>query len=152
MVGEEKYIEEDYFIACMRTPKEILEQSRVIAVVGCSDQTWRDSYRVASYMKVQGYTIYPVNPTIESALGVPSQPDVQSIPEQVDIVNVFRHPRFVMRVVEDAIAAGAKAIWFQLGVVNPDAERRAAEAGLDVVSDRCIAVDYRMYGLQTAKK
>lgn len=136
----------------MRTPKEILEQSRVIAVVGCSDQVWRDSYRIATYMKLQGYTVYPVNPRIESALGVPSHPDVQSIPEQVDLVNVFRHPRFVMRVVDDAIAAGAKAIWFQLGVVNPEAERRAAEAGLDVVSDRCIAVDFRMYGLQSIHK
>lgn len=135
----------------MRTPKEVLQESRVIAVVGLSDQAWRDSYRIAAYMKLQGYTIYPVNPTIESALGIPSYPDIQSIPEQVDIVNVFRNPRYLMRVVDDAIAAGAHTIWFQLGVVNPEAERRAAEAGLEVISDRCIAVDYRMYGLQDTK-
>src|SRR5688572_11583274 len=130
----------------MKTPREILSEARVIAVVGCSNESWRDSNRIASYLKRHGYRVYPVNPTIDSAIGEKCYPDVKSLPEKVDIVNVFRHPRFVGSVVEDAIEAGAKAIWLQLGVGNPEAEMRAAEAGLEVVSERCIAVDHRGWG------
>jgi predicted CoA-binding protein len=132
------------------TSKELLEKARVIAVVGCSDHPWRDSNRIFHFLKQQGYTVYPVNPTIDSVDGIKTWPDVQSIPEKVDIVDIFRRPEFVPDVVEDAIAAGAGAVWTQLGASNPAAERRAAEAGLAVVADRCIAVDYRLLGVVRA--
>jgi predicted CoA-binding protein len=131
----------------MRSAKEILETSTVIAVVGCSDKPWRDSHRIASYLKIQGYTVYAVNPTVETVFGEKCYPDVASVPEHVDIVDVFRNPTFVPEVVEDAIAAGAGSIWLQLGITHPEAEARAREAGLDVVADRCIAVDHRVYGI-----
>jgi predicted CoA-binding protein len=136
----------------MRTPRQILEEAKVIAVVGYSNKPWRDSNRIGAFLQEQGYRVYPVNPNVESCGGLKCYPDVKSVPEPVDIVDVFRNPRFVPEVVEDAIAAGARAIWLQLGVGNPDAERRAREAGLDVVSDRCIAVDYRMLGLSASRR
>ena len=131
----------------MRTPREILASARVIAVVGCSDESWRDSNRIALYLQRQGYRVYPVNPTIETAIGEKCYPDLKSLPEPVDIVNVFRHPRFVPAVIEDAIEVGALVVWLQLGVGNPEAEMRAADAGLDVVSERCIMVDHRNWGI-----
>jgi uncharacterized protein len=132
----------------MRSEREILETARVIAVVGCSDTPMRDSYRIAAFLQRHGYTIYPVNPTIESALGVKSYPDVRSIPERVDLVNVFRRPEAVPEVVDDAIAAGARAIWLQLGVGNDAAEQRARATGMDVVSEQCIAVVFRLLGVR----
>jgi predicted CoA-binding protein len=135
----------------MGSDRDILESARVIAVVGCSDTPARDSYRIASFLQREGYTVYPVNPTIESALGVKAYPDVKSIPEHVDIVSVFRRPDAVPAVVDDAIAAGAGAIWLQLGVGNDAAEERARAAGLDVVSDRCIMVEYRLMGARGPK-
>lgn len=132
----------------MRSAKELLEQSRTIAVVGCSDKPYRDSNRIATFLQRQGYKVYPVNPAFDTMLGVRCYPDVKSIPEKVDLVDVFRRSEAIPDIVEDAIAAGAGAIWLQLGITNPEAEERARNAGLDVVSDRCIAVDYRMYGIQ----
>jgi predicted CoA-binding protein len=132
----------------MRTEREILEQARVIAVVGCSDSPTRDSYRIAAYLQREGYRIIPVNPTITTALGETAYPDLASVPEKVDLVNVFRRSDAVPGVVDDAIAAGAPAIWLQLGIRHDEAEKRAREAGLDVVSDRCIAVEYRLLGIR----
>jgi uncharacterized protein len=134
----------------MRSEREILSSAKVIAIVGCSNTPWRESNHIGLYLKGAGYRVYPVNPTIPEALGEPTWPDVKSIPEKVDIVNVFRRPEFVPEVVEDAIAAGASAIWLQLGVGNVEAERRAREAGLDVVSERCIAVEHRLGGIKRA--
>src|SRR5438105_3128942 len=136
----------------MKTPRELLEEAEVIAVVGFSAKPWRDSNRIASFLRTQGYKVYLVNPNIKSCEGEKCYPDLKSVPERVDIVDVFRNPRFVPDVVEDAIAAGAKSIWLQLGVGNPEAERRAIEAGLDVVADRCIAVDYRIFDMAKARQ
>jgi predicted CoA-binding protein len=122
-------------------------RARVIAVVGCSDKPWRDSHRIAAYLQASGYVVYPVNPALDTVLGVTCYPSVQAIPEKVDIVDVFRNPLYVPEIVEDAIAAGAGAIWLQLGVAHPEAERRAAAAGLDVISDLCIAVEHRLDGI-----
>lgn len=132
----------------MRSEKEILEGSNVIAVVGCSDRPWRDSNRIAGFLIRQGYKVYPVNPTLDSALGLKCYPTIASIPEKVDLVDVFRRPQYIPEVVEDAIAAGAGAIWLQLGITHPEAEERARQAGLDVISDLCIAVEYRMLGIE----
>jgi uncharacterized protein len=135
----------------MRSAKEILEQARVIAVVGCSDSPTRDSYRIAAYLQRQGYRIIPVNPTISSALGETSYPDLKSVPEPIDLVNVFRRPDAVAGVVDDAIAAKAPAIWLQLGVYDDRAEERARQAGLDVISDQCIAVEFRLLGVSAPR-
>jgi len=132
----------------MRSPKEILEQARTVAVVGCSDKPWRDSHRIALFLQQQGYKVYPVNPRLETVFGERCYPSVASLPERVDIVDVFRRPEAVPEVVEDAIAAGAGAVWLQLGITNAEAETRAEEAGLDVVANRCIAVEYRVLGIQ----
>ncbi len=131
----------------MNRIEELLRNARVIAVVGCSDRPSRVSHGIAEYLQRMGYTVYPVNPEIESALGMRSYPDVKSIPEKVDIVDVFRRPEFVGDVVRDAIEAGAGAIWLQLGVGNPEAERAAIEGGLEVVSEHCIAVEHRHFGI-----
>lgn len=131
----------------MRSNREILEQARVIAVVGCSDRPDRDSYRIASFLKRQGYKVYPVNPEITEAVGEKAYPTVTSVPEHVDIVNVFRRPDAVSAAIDDAIAAKADAVWLQLGVYDDDAEERARKAGLDVVSETCIAVESRVLGV-----
>jgi uncharacterized protein len=125
-----------------REIRQLLETSKTIAVVGLSDKPDRESYRVAEYLQGQGYRIIPVNPTVDEVLGEKSYPSVSAIPEPVDIVDVFRRPDAVGPVVEDAIAAGAKAVWMQLGIVNEEAAEAAEAAGLQVVMDRCIKIEH----------
>ncbi len=115
----------------------------MIAVVGLSSKRWRPSYGVSEYMQRHGYRIIPVNPGESEVLGEKAYPDLDSVPEPVDIVNVFRRSEFVPEVVEAAIRKGARAIWMQEGVVHEEAARRAAEAGLVVVMDRCILKEHR---------
>lgn len=115
-----------------------------IAMVGASDNPARDSNRVFAYLQDNGYDVTPVNPTIPQVRGVPAAPDLRAASSvgRIDIVDVFRAADQVGPVVEEAIAAKAKAIWFQLGVVNPAAIQRALDAGLEVVVDRCIKVEH----------
>lgn len=127
----------------MSVEKEILNSSRVVAVVGLSPNPERPSYRVASYLKEQGYRIIPVNPTTEKILEEVSYPDLVSIPETVDVVDIFRRPEEVPDIVEDAIKIGAKAVWMQEGVVNEEAAARAREAGLRVVMDKCMFKEHQ---------
>jgi predicted CoA-binding protein len=122
--------------------KRILSEAKVIAVVGYSPNPSRTSYNIANFLKRVGYTVIPVNPTVDEIEGVKSYPSVQAIPQTVDIVDVFRRSEHLMDVVEDAIAAGAPVVWSQLGVVDQAAARRAEDAGLDMVMDRCIKVEY----------
>jgi hypothetical protein len=130
----------------MRRVAEILQQSRTIAVVGLSSKRFRPSYGVAEYMQRAGYRIIPVNPEESEVLGEKCYPDLDSVPEAVDIVDIFRRSEFVAEIVEAAIRKGAKAIWMQEGVTHEEAARRAAEAGLDVVMDRCILKEHRRLG------
>jgi predicted CoA-binding protein len=123
--------------------ERLLRAARTIAVVGCSDRPERDSNRVARYMQLQGYTIFPVNPAVKSALGVASAPDLESLGAPVDIVDIFRRPEHVPAIVEAAIRTGARAVWMQLGIVHEEAARRATGAGLTVVMDRCILIEHR---------
>lgn len=127
------------------TIRSLLQDSRTIAVVGLSDRPERDSHRVADYLMRTGYRVVPVNPNLEEVLGERCHPDLRSIPAEVDIdiLNVFRRSEHVPEVVEQAIERGVRALWLQLGVVHPEAEQRAADRGLQVVSDRCIMVDHR---------
>ena len=112
---------------------EQLRNTRTIAVVGLSNNPERDSHRVSSYMQSQGYRIIPVNPVIEEALGEKSYPDLKSVPEPIDMVDVFRRSDQVMPVVDEAIEVGAKYIWMQDGVINEEAKARAEAAGIPVI-------------------
>jgi uncharacterized protein len=125
------------------TIPELLKTSRTIAVVGLSSKRFRPSHGVAEYMQRNGYRIIPVNPFEQTVLGEKCYPDLQSIPDPVDIVDIFRRPEFVPEIVEAAITIGARAIWMQEGVVHEDAATRARAAGLEVVMDRCILKDHR---------
>jgi len=124
------------------TIPELLKTSRTIAVVGLSSKRFRPSYGVAEYMQRNGYRIVPVNPFEQTVLGEKCYPDLDSIPERVDIVDVFRRPEFVPEIVEAAIRIGARAVWMQEGVVHEGAAERARSAGLTVVMDRCILKDH----------
>lgn len=121
----------------------ILRKARTIAVVGASPKPWRDSGTIASFLAAKGYTVIPVNPAYEEVFGMKCFPDLKSIGAPVDIVDVFRNPDDVLPIIDEAIATGAKTVWMQLGVVNEEAARKAEQAGLQVIMDRCIAVDYR---------
>ena len=122
---------------------EILQPGQTIAVVGLSSKRYRPSFGVAEYMKNAGFHIIPVNPFESEVLGEKSYQKLESIPEHVDIVDIFRRSEFVLEIVEAAIRIGARAIWMQEGVIHEDAARRAQDAGLEVVMDRCILKDHR---------
>jgi len=124
--------------------KQILENSRVIAIVGESNDHYYSSYQVAQYLKQLGYTVYPVNPNIKKVDGDPSYPNLAAIPEPIDVVDVFRKPTHLDKIVEEATAVGAKVLWTQLDVVSAtqEPERRALQAGMKVVSDRCIRTEH----------
>ncbi len=127
-------------------PEEIqslLSGARTVAVVGLSDRPHRTSHAIARALQGFGFRIFPVNPNLEGpVLGEDPYSRVQEIPEGVDIVDVFRRGETVFPVAEDAVAAGAKVLWMQSGVVNEPAAAYAREHGLTVVMDRCIKVDY----------
>lgn len=122
--------------------KEILENARTIAVVGLSDQSDRFSYIVSRYMQDRGYKIIPVNPTIRESLGEKAYPSLLDVPDKVDIVNVFRRPKDVSAVADEAIAVKAGVLWMQEGIVNEEAAKKAESAGLTVIMDRCIMVEH----------
>jgi predicted CoA-binding protein len=120
--------------------REVLEQAKTIAVVGY--KPGRPSYGVAHALRSLGYDVYFVNPTLTSTPETQIYARVTDIPVPIDIVNIFRRPDLVMPIVQDAITAGAKVIWMQLGIVNEEAARAAEEAGLKVIMDRCSKVEY----------
>jgi uncharacterized protein len=127
----------------MNRSVDILRSARTIAVVGLSGKRYRPSYGVAEYLKQAGYRIIPVNPGQTEVLGEKCYPDLDSVPEPVDIVDIFRRSEHVPEIVEAAIRKGAKAVWMQEGVVHEEAARRAEAAGLIAVMDRCILKDHR---------
>ena len=120
--------------------ERILNESCVIAVVGLSSKTERPSYHVAAYMQAQGYRIIPVNPRESVVLGEIAYATLRDVPVHVDIVDVFRDSSAVPDIVDDAIAIGAKTIWLQLDIHHADAEKRATDSGITVISDACIMV------------
>jgi uncharacterized protein len=127
--------------------RRLLLETRTIAVVGLSANWHRPSYFAAKYMLERGYTVIPVNPAYPEVLGQKCYPILRDIPVPIDMVDVFRKPDDVPPLVDDAIAIGAKALWLQLGVVNPEAARKAEAAGLKVVMDRCVKIEYaRLFG------
>ncbi len=138
-----QYVEHVMPIEDDKTIETILRGARTIAVVGASPKPWRDSGTIASFLAARGYTVIPVNPAYQDVLGMKCYPDLVSIGSPVDIVDIFRNPDEVLPVIDEAIAIGAKTVWMQLGVVNAEAAKKAEQAGLQLIMDRCIAVDYR---------
>jgi uncharacterized protein len=123
--------------------RDLLERSSTIAVVGLSDSPLRPSHGVSAYMQAQGYRIIPINPKIRGALGEKSYPSLLEVPERIDIVNVFRRPEFVEKIVDEAIRLGIPAVWMQEGVVDPAAAEKARKAGMFVAMDLCILKEHR---------
>ena len=113
-----------------------------IAVVGLSSDPSRASYGVAKYMQRHGYDVIPVNPNEPEILGEKAYPSLSDLPEPPELVDVFRRSEHVAGVVDEAIAVGAKAIWLQLGVIDEEAARKARDAGLLVVMDRCLKIEH----------
>jgi predicted CoA-binding protein len=129
--------------------KALLEGTRTIALVGASDRPDRPSYRVMAMLQEHGYRVIPVNPQItgEHLHGEFVFRELAQIGEPIDIVDIFRRPIAAGEAVDEAIAVGAKAVWMQLGVINEDAVARAAAAGLQVVMDRCPAIEVPRLGV-----
>jgi predicted CoA-binding protein len=130
--------------------RSLLRSARTIAVIGYSAKPDRPSNSVSAYLRRHGYRIIPVNPQLRGAMieGERSYDRLVDIPttDQIDFVDVFRRGEFLDAVVDDALASGMNALWFQLGLGNPDAARRAESMGIRVVWDRCTAIEHRQLG------
>jgi predicted CoA-binding protein len=127
--------------------KDILLSTKTIASVGLSTNPMKASYGVVAYLQARGYHIIPVNPKATEILQEKAYPDLSSIPEKVDVVQIFRRPEDVPPVVDEAIKIGAKVVWMQEGIVNEEAAEKAREAGLQVVMDACMrATHQRLIG------
>ncbi len=127
------------------TPEEIraiLQNHRVVAVVGLSPKPERPSFQVARYLQEHGYRIIPVNPGQREILGEKCYPRLSDIPFPVEVVDIFRNVEAIPAIVDEAIATGARVVWMQQGLVEPAAARKAREAGLEVVMDRCMKIDH----------
>jgi predicted CoA-binding protein len=121
--------------------RSVLEGHRTWAVVGCSPDPGRDSHRIARMLQSRGYRVIPVNPSCDELLGERCYPALGDIPEPVEVVDIFRRADQAGAHVDEAIAIGASAVWMQLGVIDHEAAERARAAGLDVVMDRCPAIE-----------
>ena len=125
------------------TIKALLSRPQTVAVVGCSPDPQRDSHRIAQLLKAKGHRVIPVNPGHQTMINETCYASLRDIPEQVDMVDIFRRSEHVAPIVDEAIEAGAKIIWMQLGVIDEEAAVKAQQAGLTVVMDRCPAIEYR---------
>ena len=128
---------------------ELLQNARTIAMIGASDRPSRPSHGVMRFLQQHGYRVIPINPQItgEHVHGEFVWRDLSQVGVPIDIVDIFRRPQAAGEAVDDAIAAGAKAVWMQIGVINEDAARRAEEAGLKVVMDRCPKIEIPRLGI-----
>jgi uncharacterized protein len=127
--------------------RRLLAENKRVAVVGLSANPMRPSFFAAKYLKDHGFTVIPVNPNQKEILGETCYPNLKAVPGRVDVVDLFQRPAAVMPFVEDAIAIGAKVVWMQLGIVNREAAAKAEAAGLAVVMNRCMKIEYaRLFG------
>ena len=126
----------------------IFESTNTIAIVGLSDDPSRTSHRIGSYLLDNGYKVIPVNPNVDFVFGIKSYPDLLQIPDQIDLVNIFRRSEHVLPVVKDAIEIEVKSIWMQDGVQDKYAEKMAMKAGIMVVMNDCV---YRQHKLMLGK-
>jgi predicted CoA-binding protein len=131
-----------HFLAGQQQIKQILKETRTIAVVGLSPKADRPSHQVASYLLAAGYEVIPVNPGQNEILGQKCYPNLDVIPVPVDVVDIFRSPSKVLPIVEAAVRIKAKVVWMQLDIVNSEAAAMGEKAGLIVVMDRCIKTDH----------
>jgi uncharacterized protein len=120
----------------------ILTQFKALAVVGLSPKPSRPSHGVAAYMRAHGYRVFAVNPNSQSIFNERCYASLADIPEPVEVVVIFRRPEYVQEIVEDAIRKQARVVWMQEGIRNPKAARRARQAGLQVIEDRCILKEH----------
>jgi len=127
------------------TVQKILGYAHRIAIVGLSSDPTRPSHGVAKTLIAKGYEVIPVNPTVDEVLGLVSFSSLAEVPGVVDVVDVFRREEHLAAVARDAVAIGAKSLWLQSGLVSDEAERIAAESGMDFVQDLCLAVEVRHY-------
>ena len=136
----------------INTLRRILSENKRVAIVGLSDNWSRPSNFVGKYLLEHGFEVIPVNPKYDEILGQKCYADLKDIPTQVDIVDLFQRADRVMPFVDDAIKIGASVVWMQLGIVNEEAAQKARDAGLEVVMDRCVKIEYaRLFGgLNTA--
>lgn len=123
--------------------ERLVHESRSVAVVGLSADPARPSFGIAQYLMRAGLTVFPVNPALTMWQGLTAYSSLADVPEHIDIVDVFRRPEYVPGIAGEAVSAGAGALWLQLGVISPEGAAIAADAGLDVVMDRCLAVEHR---------
>ncbi|MBI5428899.1 MAG: CoA-binding protein [Nitrosomonadales bacterium] len=130
--------------------RKLLQEIHSIAVVGLSPNPARPSFRVAQGLQGFGYRIMPVRPMVAEVLGIKAYPDLESLPELPDIVDVFRAPEYVPAIVESCIRLGIKNLWLQEGVVHDEAAQRAREAGITVVMDRCMWRDAVKFGARAS--
>jgi uncharacterized protein len=135
----------------MRGPKEIIERSNAIAVVGASRFPEKEAHTVPAEMLAAGFRIIPVNPHADRLFGELVFRRLEDIPQSVDLVNVFRPSEETPEIVRSAVGIGAKAVWLQLGIVSEESRRIADEADMDYVEDLCLAVERRRYGITKAR-
>ena len=128
-----------------RDIEEVLSLSKNIAIVGLSGSPNKPSFQVAEYLMNAGYNIYPVNPYYEVILKKTCYPDLQSISDPIDIIDIFRKSDEILPIVKAAIETKAKVVWMQLGIVNQDAAILALKSGLKVMMDRCIKLEHQRY-------
>ena len=127
--------------------RRILRESRTVAMVGLSAHWHRPSFFVAKYLQEHGFRVVPVTPRHDEILGEKCYPSLDGVPVRVDVVDCFRRPGEIPAIAAQAIAIGARVLWMQLGIRSPDAAVRAEAAGLDVVQDRCMKIEYaRLFG------
>ncbi|MBW4560539.1 MAG: CoA-binding protein [Mojavia pulchra JT2-VF2] len=130
---------------------QILTQAKAIAVVGHSDKRDRTSYQIAQFLRKVGYTVYPVNPLVKEIDRQPCYPSLREIPGSVDIVNIFRRSEYLPEIIKEAICINAKTVWAQLGIWDQASAQKALDAGLNVIMDACIKVEYLRLGIGEAK-
>ncbi|GIV08689.1 MAG: CoA-binding protein [Fimbriimonadales bacterium] len=125
--------------------RRVLREARTIAIVGASTDSYKASHMVMSYLRSEGYRCVPVNPKAGTILGERCYPDLLSIPEPIDVVDIFRPASECPAIVEQALQIGAKCVWFQLRIVHLEAAKRAEQAGLTVIVDRCLKMEHGRY-------
>lgn len=131
--------------ASARQRLQIIQNAKSVALVGVSANPLRSSNFVATYLVRTPLTTYPVNPAYDEVLGLRCYPTLHDLPEAPDIVDIFRRPEAIPGVVDEAIAVGAKVVWFQLGLRHDEAAAKALEAGLRVVQDRCLKIEHARF-------
>ncbi|MBI5021615.1 MAG: CoA-binding protein [Ignavibacteriales bacterium] len=124
--------------------ENILRNAKTIALVGASDKPTRDSYHIMKFLMEAGYNVIPVNPAYTEVLGKKCFPDLRQLEEPVDIVDIFRRSDEVLSIVQDAMLIGAPTVWMQMGVFNEEAASIAERAGINVIMNKCIKVEYQV--------